>query len=172
MPSPIRTSLSLVIAAAAVMGLVGLWWVFNSPDPEPAVTSQSATRESPVHGTRPTGRYMFNVTLHTPQEIYGMLHRAEELAAQGKTVQSDTGIALVLHGPEIQLFTKKNYEANRSLIELARRLDHEGIIEIKMCRTAMRDLDVKESDVFSFVSFVPYAPDEIKRLEADGYVYL
>ena len=115
---------------------------------------------------------MFNISLHTAEEISGMLQRAEELAAQAPALRPQTGIALVLHGPEIRLFTKDSYRSNKALIDLARRLDSDGIVEIKMCQTAMRSLGVKEEDVADFVSFVPYAPDEIERLQAEGYVYL
>jgi len=172
MSSPLRTALIVVVVLAAIVGSFGFWWMMHTPVPEPVAPDRFAARENPVDGKRPSGRFMFNVTLHTPEEIQGMLQRAEELAARGQPVRPETGIALVLHGPEIRLFTKQSYEANRALIELARRLDREGIIEIKMCRTAMRDLRVNESDVPDFIGFVPYAPDEIKRLEGEGYVYL
>ena len=163
-----RVSIIAFVSAVIYAG----WMSLRQADETTIVVNRFAAKENPIEKSPASGRYMFNVTLHTPEEIQGMLQRADELAAKEQPVRPETGIALVLHGPEIQLFTKQNYEANRSLIELARRLDRAGIIEIKMCRTAMRNLQVKESDVPDFIGFVPYAPDEIKRLEAEGYVYL
>jgi len=161
-----------VITAAVVASFFVVWSFLQQPAAVPTETDRFAARESPVDSKKGPSRYMFNVTLHTPEEIGGMLRRAEELAGRELPVRPDAGIALVLHGPEIKLFTKQGYAANKALVDLARRLDGKGVIEIKMCQTAMRNLGVKAEDVPDFISFVPYAPDEIKRLEAEGYVYL
>ncbi|MBI5782971.1 MAG: hypothetical protein HZA69_04445, partial [Gammaproteobacteria bacterium] len=85
--------------------------------------------------TAENGRYLFNVTLHTPEEIAGLLARAEELAKTTRADSRRTGIALVLHGPEIEIFVKKNYQRFQKTVEKAARLDAERIIEVKMCRT-------------------------------------
>ena len=118
------------------------------------------------------GRYMFNITLHTTEEINGMLRRAEQLAKASPAFDFHTGIALVLHGREIGFFAKRNYDRYKPIVDLARRLDEEGVVEIKMCQTAKRDLGVKDDDVPDFIELVPYAPEEIKRLERAGYIYL
>lgn len=133
-----------------------------APEPVPPVTSLTAEE----------GRYLLNVTLHTPEEIAGLLARAEELA---KTMRADsrrTGIALVLHGPEIEIFAKRNYAHFQKTVDQAARLDAEHIIQIKMCRTEMRNRGIKEEEVPAFVEFVPYGPYEEKRLRRNGYVYL
>ncbi|OGI52816.1 MAG: hypothetical protein A2809_02035 [Candidatus Muproteobacteria bacterium RIFCSPHIGHO2_01_FULL_61_200] len=83
-----------------------------------------------------------------------------------------TGIALVLHGPEIEIFAKRNYSRFQRTVDQAARLDAEHIIEIKMCRTEMRNRGIKEEDVPAFIEFVPYGPDEEERLRREGYVYL
>lgn len=117
-------------------------------------------------------RYLFSVTLHTQDEIDSMLTRAETLSktfiAKPKV---HAGIALVLHGPEIEMFTKKNYQKYQPLIDKAARLDSSSVIEIKVCRTAMDDMNIKEDDLPAFVEIVPYGPDEEKRLVGQGYIY-
>ncbi len=172
MRSTIRIAIITATASAVLVALYTVWSSIRQPPPAAVVSNGFAARENPIDQKQPSGRYMFNVTLHTLDEIAGMLRRADELAAREPAVQPETGIALVLHGPEIKLFTKASYSTNKTLVDLAKRLDENGVIEVKMCQTAMRDLGVKEEDVPGFISFVPYAPDEIKRLEAEGYVYL
>jgi intracellular sulfur oxidation DsrE/DsrF family protein len=118
------------------------------------------------------GRYLFNVTLHTPEEIAGLLTRAEELARTRRADSRRTGIALVLHGPEIEIFAKKNYPRFQKMVDQAARLDAGRIIEVKMCRTEMKHLGIREEDVPAFIELVPYGPDEEARLRRSGYVYL
>jgi intracellular sulfur oxidation DsrE/DsrF family protein len=119
-------------------------------------------------------RYLFSVTLHTQEEIDAMLSRAETLSKnlRQQSKKDHAGIALVLHGPEIEMFTRKNYGKFRQLVDKAARLDSEAIIEIKVCRTAMGDLDIKKEDLPEFVEIVPYGPDEEDRLLRQGYTYL
>jgi intracellular sulfur oxidation DsrE/DsrF family protein len=154
--------LSAVIAAAAYL----LW---------PRASSDTARLE---HGapamslTEQQGRYLFNITLHTPEEIAGLLARAEQLA---KTMTSDdthTGIALVLHGPEIEMFAKSNYPRFRQTVDQAERLDAAHVIEVKMCLTEMHRLGLRKQDIPGFIELVPYGPDEEERLRRNGYVYL
>ena len=132
--------------------------------PAPATPATSLTAEA--------GRYLFNITLHTPEEIAGLLVRAEELAKTTRPDTRRTGIALVLHGPEIEIFARKNYSRFQKTVELAARLDAERIIEVKMCRTEMKILGIKEKDIPDFIELVPYGPDEEARLRRGGYVYL
>ncbi len=120
----------------------------------------------------PEARYLFQVTLHTPAEIEKLLTRAEQLAATQRPSDKRTGIALVLHGPEVELFARRNYAKYRQLVDRAARLDADGIIEVKMCQTEMRSRGIREQDVPGFIELVPYGPDEEERLKRRGYVYL
>ncbi len=85
---------------------------------------------------------------------------------------SSSGIALVLHGPEIRIFAKKNYAQYRYIVDRAKRLSKHHIIDIKLCRTKMKELHLREQDVPSWVEIVPYGPDEEKRLRGLGYIDL
>ena len=141
------------------------------------VPTPGFSEDSPVASIKPqpqqNGKYLFSVTLHTRDEISSMLTRAEMLSKTLLSNKKDhAGIALVLHGPEIELFTKKNYDKNQQLIDKASRVDSCSVIEIKVCRTAMDDLDIKKKDLPAFVEIVPYGPDEEERLVEKGYTYL
>ena len=117
-------------------------------------------------------RYLFRITLHTPVEIEGLLTRAEQLAKARRPADRRAGIALVLHGPEIEIFARKNYSKYKSIVDRAARLDADGVIEVKMCQTEMRSRGIRTEDVPAFIEFVPYGPDEEERLQRRGYVYL
>jgi len=130
----------------------------------------SATTKSVPNGS---GRYLFGVTLHTEKEIESLLSRAESLSHKLEPRKNNqAGIALVLHGKEIEMFDKKNYKKFRSIVDKAARLDANDVLEIKVCKTLMDELNIKKEDMPSFVEIVPYGPDEEKRLLDNGYTYL
>ena len=110
--------------------------------------------------------YVFSVTVRTPQQLDVVLDRAEDLREQFDPDQHGR-IAIVLHGNELQLFQKRNYSSNQSMVDRARMLDEDNIIDIKACQTMMRTLDIKQSELPSFIEQVPFGPAEIDRLEAE-----
>jgi intracellular sulfur oxidation DsrE/DsrF family protein len=95
-----------------------------------------------------------------------VLDRAEDLRALFDPEQHSR-IAIVLHGDELQLFQKRNYSSNQSVVERARLLDEDNIIDIKACQTMMRILDIEQDELPSFIEQVPYAPAEIERLQRE-----
>lgn len=158
----------LVIITVLIAGTAAAWLAAALQPRAPATPPPS-----PVAGlTTEDGRYLFSVTLHTPEEIAGLLTRAEELAKTRRANSNDAGIALVLHGPEIEIFAKKNYARFRETVDRAARLNDGRIIEIKMCRTEMKNRGIREEDIPAFIELVPYGPDEETRLRRSGYVYL
>ena len=110
--------------------------------------------------------YVFSVTVTSAQELDVVLNRAEDLRSQFDPEQHSR-IAIVLHGNELQLFQEQNYSVNMSVVERARLLDQDNIIDIKACQTMMRILDIGQSELPSFIEQVPFAPAEIKRLEQE-----
>ena len=110
--------------------------------------------------------YVFGVTVRTTEELDVILERADQLRSIFDPDQHSR-IAIVLHGDELQLFQKNNYSANQSIVERARLLDQDNIIDIKACQTQMRYLDIEESDLPSFIEQVPYAPAELERLKSE-----
>ena len=110
--------------------------------------------------------YVFSVTVSSPQQLDVVLNRAEDLRKLFKP--DDLGkIAIVLHGDELQLFQKNNYRSNQSLVDRARVLDQDSIIDIKACQTMMRMLDIDQADLPNFIEQVPFAPAEIERLQRE-----
>jgi intracellular sulfur oxidation DsrE/DsrF family protein len=110
--------------------------------------------------------YVFDVTVSTAQELDVVLNRADSLRKLFDPQQHGR-IAIVLHGNELQLFQKDNYSANQTLVDRARLLDRDNIIDIKACQTMMRTLDIAQSELPSFIEQVPYAPVEIFRMKND-----
>jgi intracellular sulfur oxidation DsrE/DsrF family protein len=116
--------------------------------------------------------YVFSVTVTSAQELEVVLNRAEELRSLFDPEQHSR-IAIVLHGNELQLFQQQNYSSNMSVVDRARLLDQDNIIDIKACQTMMRTLDIGQNELPSFIEQVPFAPAEIKRLEQqEGFTRL
>ena len=162
-----KYTVALVTSVVGIAAVAYIEWAYR-----PALTSDLAPPSPSASLSVEEGRYLFNVSLHTPEEIAGLLTRAEELARTRRADNRRTGIALVLHGPEIEIFAKKNYPRFQKMVDQAARLDAGHIIEVKMCRTEMKHLGIREEDVPAFIELVPYGPDEEERLRRSGYVYL
>jgi intracellular sulfur oxidation DsrE/DsrF family protein len=113
-----------------------------------------------------TEGYVFSVTVSTAQELDVVLDRAEDLRSLFDPEQHSR-IAIVLHGDELQLFQKRNYSSNQSVVDRARLLDEDNIIDIKACQTMMRILDIEQDELPSFIEQVPFAPAEIERLQRE-----
>lgn len=111
-----------------------------------------------------TQGYVFSVTVSSSQQLDVVLDRAEDLRALFNPNEHGK-IAIVLHGNELQLFQKNNYASNRTVVERARMLDQDNIIDIKACQTMMRELDIEQNELPSFIEQVPFAPAEIERLQ-------
>ncbi len=110
--------------------------------------------------------YVFSVTVSSPQQLDVVLNRAEDLRELFNPEEHGK-IAIVLHGEELQLFQKDNYSSNQSMVERARLLDQDKIIDIKACQTMMRVLEIEQTDLPSFIEQVPFAPAEIERLQKE-----
>jgi len=126
-----------------------------------------ASLGGPALGGEPVAEgYVFSVTVSTAQQLDVVLDRAEDLRTLFDPEQHSR-IAIVLHGDELQLFQKRNYSSNQSVVERARLLDADNIIDIKACQTTMRILDIGQDELPSFIEQVPYAPAEIERLQRE-----
>jgi len=101
--------------------------------------------------------YVFSVTVSTAEQLDVVLNRAEDLRELFDPEQHSR-IAIVLHGDELQLFQKRNYSSNQSIVERARLLDEDNIIDIKACQTMMRVLEIEQDELPSFIEQVPFAP--------------
>jgi hypothetical protein len=115
-------------------------------------------------------RYVFDVVIHDPTEMDRLLNRIELLADSITTNEDDPNLALVLHGPEIAFFTRKNYSKYMNMVDRAAALDKKGIIDVKVCDTMMRALQLEKDELPEFVDHVPYGPAEIERLVRKGFI--
>ncbi|GEM_PF-576645 len=116
--------------------------------------------------------YLFDVTDHSIEELEALLVRAEEVSQTHPADFEDLKIVMIIHGPDIDLFTSQHYEENKQLIDLASRLDAYDVIDMKVCEKTMTLRGVDRQDIPSFIESVPYAPIEIKQRLQDGYINL
>ncbi len=110
--------------------------------------------------------YVIDVTVQSAEELSVVLERAEDLRDLFDPQQHGR-IAIVLHGNELELFQKQNYASNQSLVDRARLLDQDSIIDIKACQTMMQTLQIEQNELPAFIEQVPFAPIEIRRLERE-----
>ena len=90
-------------------------------------------------------------------------------ASSGDELLRSEPVVVVLHGEEAKFFTHHTYNLNRTLVDRAALLDAYKVIDVRMCESWMSENNVKKSDVLPFIDTVPYAPEEIDQLKANGY---
>lgn len=130
------------------------------------------TLELPVQEGTDTARQpaVYDLSLHHPQALKLLLGRLDQLAQQPNPQVQTARIALVLHGPELDYFSIRNYAMHRELVDLAAKLDAFQIIEIKACDTKLRGLGMHPDDLPAFIEIVPYGPGEVRCLVGSGYL--
>lgn len=128
--------------------------------------------EEPEISQVPAPGYVFDITVQNSTELDAILNRADRL--KGQFSPNEHGrISLVLHGEELRLFQKSNYSEFRQIVEKARQLDQDNLIDIKACQTAMDFYQIDETELPDFIEQVPFAPVEIERLQEElGYTRL
>jgi intracellular sulfur oxidation DsrE/DsrF family protein len=117
-------------------------------------------------------RYLFVMADHSTEDLKQLLIRADEITQTSLDHFDELEIALVIHGPIVEMFTEKNYQKNKELVDLAAKLDAFNVIDVKICEKSLANRGLSSKEIPSFIESVPYAPDEIKRLTADGYINL
>jgi len=117
-------------------------------------------------------RYLFDVTEHSVEDLLSLLNRIDEIAESGQAGYEELDIVMILHGPDINMFTYQNYDENKPLVDLAAKLDAFNIIDMKVCETSLPVVGVLRQDIPPFIESVPYAPTEKKRLTNEGYINL
>ncbi len=116
--------------------------------------------------------YLVRIDQNKPEEVEAALLRAEAFYLESAPLLAGSPpIALVLHGPEVEVFFRENYSRYKNIVDLAARLTAFQVVDIKICRTRLRFLEQNEASLFPFVGTVAFGPDEIARLtEEEGYV--
>jgi|GEM_PF-1174504 len=119
----------------------------------------------------PSG-YLARIELNSSKELGHALQRAEILFREGTALRVSEPLAFVLHGPEVAIFFRENYEEYKSIVDLAARLSALDVIDVRVCRTRMGVLGRSPTVLLPFVGTVPFGPAEVERLVDDKkFVY-
>lgn len=121
----------------------------------------------------PDGLYIAKVQLHTAEELQDLFNRAEAFLSEEGQAQNTAAapIAVVLHGPEVSVFQRKNYNQFKMLVDQAARLDKNNIIDVQICRVWLSIDDISEEELPEFVQTVPNGPAIERKLLDEGYNY-
>jgi intracellular sulfur oxidation DsrE/DsrF family protein len=153
--------------------------VFISSTDEPqvaVVTPETAVEEIdvPVESPPPVDglpeKLVMDVSVHTIEGLRILFDRAEELAMTPRPRGENTSLVLVLHGPEVEYFSIKNYDQYKGIVDQAARLDAFDVVDVRICQTMIGARGIERADIPSFIEQVPYGPGEVERLKQEGYV--
>lgn len=113
-------------------------------------------------------RAYLEVSPENRDDLVSLLDALEQkLASEG--AGADEPVVIVLHGDEAFAFTRQEYLENRSLPDRTALLDAYDLIDVRMCETWMNDNGLSRADILPFIDLVPFAPEEIQRLQAEGF---
>ena len=168
---------TLLALAAGVLLLVA--WFYLQPvrmqeyhvvQDAPVVDEIAPLTESlPAEGEAPL-RAVLDISVHTIEGLKVLFDRAEKLAMRPQAPGGEASVVLVLHGPEVQFFSIRNYEKYKEIVDQAARLDAFDVVDVKICQTMMDIEGVERDDIPSFIEQVPIGPGEVERLLQEGYV--
>jgi intracellular sulfur oxidation DsrE/DsrF family protein len=113
-------------------------------------------------------RTYLEVSPGSKTELVSLLDTLEASLSNG--LPAGDPVVIILHGSEALPFTRAGYASNRALVDRAALLDAYRLIDVRMCETWMNRNNVRAEEIPAFIETVPYAPEEIERLEADGFV--
>lgn len=143
------------------LGCFGLCWLLLSVSPAIAEIPEI---EAPG--------FLARVNLNEPAEVAAIFQRADDYFLTHRLEKALPPIVVVLHGPEIEIFTRQNYGQYREIVDLAAKLSALNVVDVRICETRMGLEGVEKADLMPFVGTVPFGPDEIDRLvNQEEYVY-
>jgi hypothetical protein len=106
---------------------------------------------------------VYDVNYTDPQHLNGL---ANYIANVDKVVPGKS--VVVLHGPEVRVFAKENYEKYQGLVDKMAGLAKSGV-DFRMCNNAMHGAGFDAKDIVGFVTIVPAGFAELIDLESKGY---
>jgi intracellular sulfur oxidation DsrE/DsrF family protein len=115
-------------------------------------------------------RMVLDISVHSIEGLRVLFDRAEQLAMMPRPRGADASVVLVLHGPEVEFFSIKNYGKYKDIVDQAARLDAFDVVDVKICQTMTGESGIEPDDIPSFIELVPYGPGEVERLKQQGYV--
>jgi uncharacterized protein len=111
----------------------------------------------------PTINRVYDVNYVDVQHLNGL---AGFITNVNKVVPGKT--VVVLHGPEIRVFAKENYEKYQGLVDKMAGLAKSGV-DFRMCNNAMHGAGFEAKDIVGFVTIVPAGFAELIDLQSKGY---
>lgn len=137
----------------------------------PAPEDIPATDGKTIDPAKLPERAVLDITVHTVEELQVLFERAETLAQTPRVKEDNASVVLVLHGPEVEFFSTRNYDRYREIVDRAAQLDALDIVDVRICQTMMAARGIARDDIPPFIEQVPLGTTEVERLLGDGYVY-
>lgn len=172
-----KQGLLLIVLAIVLLG--GIYYIKQPASDlqsiDASAVAEPETRQPDPGGPLPEGvapqKAVLDITVHTMDELRVVLDRAEQLALQPQAQDEEASVVLVLHGPEVEFFSIRNYDKYKDIVDQAARLDAFDVVDVKICQTMLSEKGIERDDIPSFIDQVSFGPDEIERLLGQGYVY-
>jgi len=121
------------------------------------------------HNNYKPQKVVYDVNVKTLGAMNSVLDRASFLSKITGADPFDSSIVLVLHGPEIEFFARKNYSIYKELMHRAQSLVEAETLKIKMCKIAAEGHGFKPNQIHGFVKMVPMGDAEIVRLQNEEH---
>ncbi len=138
--------------------------------PEIAADEPTTAVETPVAVDEVPDKIVLDVSVHTIEGLRVLFDRAEKLAMTPRPKGENATLVLVLHGPEVEYFSIRNYDRYKDIVDQAARLDAFDVVDVRICQTMIGARGIERTDIPSFIEQVPYGPGEVERLRQEGYV--
>ena len=163
----------LLLPLAAAAEIKNAAQLQASGDPDVIVANVEPVSEEQTAAEQPVTmqKLQADVAIHSTEELRSLLEKAEKIANGETQYNTEDPIAVVLHGEEIKAFLRSNYRDNKSLVDLAARLDAFNVIDVKVCQRWMGANGITAGDLPPFLEPVPWGAGERKRLQQAGYGY-
>ena len=104
-------------------------------------------------------------------ELQVVLDRAEQLALHPRSQNEEASVVLVLHGPEVEFFSKRNYDKYKDAVERMRYYADLGV-EFRVCGLAAQDYGYTQADFYDFIKVTPSAITELAHWQLQGYALI
>ena len=146
------------------------------PSADNSISSEHSFAEHELHAKQDSilvEKYLADISIHTPQELFDILARADELLERGVySVTDSSPVVFLLHGDEAHILFKTQYENNKPIVDLAAKLSAFNVVTIKVCDIWMQKNNLYSEDLQPFVSIVGNAIAETERLvTTESYQY-
>ena len=162
----------IILTAIVVAVLAFVYSDRLGQEPElPAIPVDTGDATSRDAGSLTPARAVLDITVHTVEELQVLFDRAEQLASAPRAGAQEARVVLVLHGPEVEFFSTRNYDRFKTIVDQAARLDAHEIVDVRICQTMMAAHGIARDDIPAFIEQVPDGQIEVDRLVDEGYVY-